>query len=616
MLKLVTKALKKGAQLIFFTMFFNKQILMILALIFLRPNFAMASTTDWHQSNYNSAKTRLIASFYEDSEKKKLIIGIHFKIKSGWKIYGEGSEGIGMPPNIDFSGSKNYAGHKIHWPKTEIHEEKIGEEVFRYSAYHDEVIIPVSIDLEEIDAPTRINLTLNYGLCKEVCIPVDGRFALEITDDIDDSTLIEIQKFYPKKITNKTLQEPSSDSNLLLYIFFALLGGLILNIMPCVLPVLSIKLLSIIDHQKSHISHIRLSFLSTILGILLCFLLLAAIACFIKFTGNGLGWGLQFQNPYFLIFLVIIVTFVTANLLGKFEVNFDQFLANRLNKKISEGEENESVFVPNFLSGILATLLATPCSAPFLGSAISFALVHDFTTIFVIFFFIGIGFSIPYIILFFAPRLVYLLPKPGMWMLKIKKFLALFMVATLFWLLHILSINLGITESILVLSLVMAIFFCFKIPNNIVKYSAIILITISAFILPGEFQKNSTLHKEVEQYAEELWQDFDEEKIHQLISQDKVILVDITADWCITCKFNKTNVLHSEEILNLLKTGEVIGMRGDITKPNPEIMRFLRKYNRFAIPFNAIYGPSSKEGLLTSELLNKKELLKLIQQAK
>ncbi|MBU6141352.1 MAG: thioredoxin family protein [Proteobacteria bacterium] len=599
-------------------MFFNRQILFVLALIFLRLNSASAATSEWHKSSSDAAQTRLIASFYEEKGERKLIAGVQFKIGSGWKIYGEQSGGIGMPPAFVFSGS-NYLNHHISWPSSEIFEEKVGDETFHYSAYHNEVIIPVKIDLQKNGELAELTLSLDYGACKNICIPVNEKFSLKIPNEIDEEILKEIEKFYPTKLTDESTptttspQQTTKLPTLLTYIFFALLGGLILNVMPCVLPVLSIKLFSIIDRPSANISRVRFSFFATTLGILTCFLSLALLACLIKITGNELGWGLQFQNPQFLIVLIIITTFFTANLFGKFELTFEQALATFLNKKINEGEKKKNIFLPNFLSGILATLLATPCSAPFLGSAISFALVQDFTIISVIFFFIGIGFSAPYIVLFFAPKLVYSLPKPGIWMIKFKKILALLMAATLFWLLHVLSNNLGLTASILVALLSAGIFFSTKIPEKSLRYVILAVLICAIFSVSEGLKK---YQKPEVQKFESLWQKFDEEEIQRQVGLGKTVLVDITADWCLTCKFNKIRVLQSKEISLLIKRGDIIALRGDITKPNPEIMAFMRKYNRFAIPFNAVYGPGAVNGLVASELLNQGELLKLIEQAK
>ncbi len=595
-------------------MFFNRQIPSFFALFFLCCNFAFAANSDWIKSDLDAAKTRLIASTYEENGNKKLIIGVEFNLQPGWKIYGNDAGGIGMPPSFNFDGSKNYLNHQITWPEAERHEEVIGDQIFNYSAYHQNVIIPIEINLEKIEDENEINLSLEYGVCKDVCIPVNSKFSLKVKDETDVKVLREIQKFYPNQlIQNQEKADPEVTSkSLFLYVLFAFLGGLILNVMPCVLPVLSIKLLSIINHPNAQIERVRFAFLATTLGILFCFVILSSLALTIKFTGNELGWGLQFQNTNFLIFLTLVVGFFTANLFGKFELSFEQFLANFLNKKINEGEKKKNVFLPNFLSGILATILATPCSAPFLGSAISFALTEDSSTILLIFFFIGIGFSAPYILLFFRPSLVHFLPKPGMWMLSLKKLLGLLMLTTWFWLLFVLSKSLDLIGISLVIAIFFGILLCLKIPERTFKSIAILALVLSSFSLSQKFSKKSEV---IVEKSDELWREFSEEEIYKQVKEGNVVLVDVTADWCITCKFNKANVLQSEEITLMLKRGDFIGFRGDITKPNPKIMEFLRKHNRFAIPFNAVYGPSAPEGLLTSELLNKKELIKLINQA-
>lgn len=598
----------------------KKKFTLIFAAFFLQISGANSAASNWQENQSNGAKTQFIASFYQDQNgEKKLIAGLHFKIADGWKIYGNGSEGIGLPPSFDFSGSKNYLQHEIFWPNAEIEEEKIGNESIKYSTYKNEIIIPIEIDLQKIDLPTELTLKLDYGLCKDICIPVSENFSLKISDAIDQKSLQEIQKFFPKKITTTNASHPSPNASTANYnsIFYAILlaifGGAILNVMPCVLPVLSIKLISVIKHSDTEISRVRFAFLSTIFGILFCFIIFAAIACSIKLAGNSLGWGLQFQNPYFLIFLIVILMFFIANLLGVFEITFDQFLATILNKKISLSEERKNIFIPNFLSGILAVLLATPCSAPFLGTAISFALVENFATIFLIFFFIGIGFASPYIILFFSPKLVYFLPKPGAWMAQLKQLMAGFLAATIVWLVYVLSHNLGAMPAFLTATLAVFLLACLKIKSNFLKNLALAAVIFLTFFLPISLQKH---YKTKSSAYDAIWKIFDETELRHQVALGKIVVVDITADWCITCKFNKIRVLQDKEIMAKLKGEGTVAMRGDITKPNEEIMNFLQKNNRFAIPFNAVYGPQAPSGIVLNELLTKKELLESIEKAR
>ncbi len=594
---------------------------LLFTLLFYAYSTAFAATSEWKINEISGAKTRLIASFYQDGETTKLIAGLEFNLPSGWKVYGPDSDGIGVPPRIDLSGSQNYESHEISWPKAEMIEEKIVDQTFKYSIYHNEVILPIEIKIkksaQDTNDSTNLLAKIEYGICKDVCIPVSEDFVLNVQNAQDSKALEQIQKFYPKQIISgtetpaSTQTNDNSNSNILSWIIAAIIGGAILNIMPCVLPIISIKLLSVINHLETEISRIRFAFFATICGIISCFFVFAILALIIKLAGNSFGWGLQFQNPYYLIFLAIILVFFTANMLGFFEITFDQFAANFLNKKINQFSDRKNIFIPNFLSGILAVLLATPCSAPILGSAISFALSQTIFDIFLIFIAIGIGFASPYFILIAVPKLVYLLPKPGMWMVKIKKILALLLATTVAWLLYILAGNIGLIATIVVAITILLALLCIELKSKFIKYFAIIFLISSSFILPSQFNFIAT-----KENSKNGWMKFDEAVLNSLVSQGKIVVVDVTADWCLTCKVNKLTVFDDKEIIEKLSDANIVTMRADITKPDPQVMEFLRKHNRFAIPFNAVYGPSAKSGLLTSELLTKKQLLELIEKAK
>lgn len=614
---------------------FKKTLSLFFAIFFLCANGAQATSTAWKENESKGAKSRLIASFYEDDKgQKKLIVGLHFKVGQGWKIYGKGSEGIGMPPSIDFSGSKNYAKHAIIWPQAKEEQETIGKEVYKYSTYHDEVILPIEIDLKKNDQPIELIAKLNYGLCKDVCVPASESFSLNVNEEADEEVLALIQKFYPSQVISKTavkseekaeeadeekvVKSPqftfkTSGSALFYALLLAIIGGAILNVMPCVLPILSIKLMSVIKHSNATVSRIRFAFFATACGIISCFLVFAIFAITIQATGNSFGWGFQFQNPYFLISLIVILVLLIGNLIGAFEISFDQFLTNILNRKISEtGSNKKNIFIPNFLSGVLSVALATPCSAPFLGSAISFALTQEILIIFLIFSAIGIGFSLPYIILLIAPKLVYLLPKPGNWMVKVKNIMALFLGLTVIWLIYILSDNVGFLQALAAGACAMLLLLCFEIKSKFLQFFSFVTVISLTFSVPTTLQKKTETTQEIE--ASNIIE-FDEMALYGLVEKGETVLVDVTADWCITCKLNKAAVLNNKEVIEKLNSKNILIMRADITKPNEEVMKFLKKHQRFAIPFNAIYGPNAKGGLLTSELLRKKELIKLIDQA-
>ncbi len=598
---------------------FIKYFIVTLSLVsLLIPLSAKSSTSDFITKNKNS-KVRLIASYHEYEQQQKLIIGFNFKLKKNWKIYGKSNSSFVQPPTFDFSNSQNIdqENFKILWPQAKIIEEQILDSTISYPVYEDEITIPIQINVNDPLKPVQIQANISYGLCNKVCIPVDQSLKLTINPgNIDQQALDLIYK----SLNHNSKPKKNITMTLISAIIISFIGGLILNIMPCVLPVLSIKLLSILKHSKSSIGKIRVAFASTIFGILFCFLIFASIVSILKMAGNYIGWGTQFQNPYFLIGLVVILTIFIANLLGLFEIHVGHALSNLIDKKIKKNNKKSDllhVIFANFLSGILAVLLATPCSAPFLGTAISFAFLQDSVVIFTIFTFMALGLSFPYIILIIFPKSITLLPKPGNWMNKIKNLMAVFLAATIIWLIFILSGNIGFFSSILVAFFSTLILLCMKIcaKTGISKTKEIIIISIiSIFAIITPIKVSKYFEIKTKSYTG-LWIKFDKNKINHYLDEGNVVIIDITADWCITCKVNKKLVLDSKEVVAKLKEANIIGMRGDLTKPNKEISDFLAYHNRYAIPFNIVYGPRVRDGVLLSEFLNKKELLHIIDSA-
>lgn len=589
-------------------------LFIVILLMIVAP--ARAEIGAWQYQD-DAAKVRVLGSYLNISgdERGKAILAVEFILKDGWKIYGNMPGSFVMPPKFDFKSSKNYRAHSAIWPEPILESEKIVDNLVKYFVYRDRVIIPIEIITNLAQEDLDIKLQMDYGICKDICIPAYQEFDLKIkSGQIDEKALKIIQEFYPKPISKQDQPNYNFDqqkNRISLILFFAVIGGAILNIMPCVLPVLSIKLLSIINHSDSSIQRVRFAFVSTIIGILFCFIVFSAIASLIKLTGNALGWGLQFQNPYFLTALMVILVFFTTNLLGVFDINFSGKIANLLVKNSDRSKAH--IFWPNFLSGILAVTLATPCSAPFLGSAISFALTDSYSNIFLIFFAIGIGFSLPYIILLFAPKLVYLLPKPGPWMIKFRQVMAGFLMATLIWIIYVLIGNIGFLPAMSIAVFSMLLVGALKIKIKYFRRVTIVLLLIGIFSMPFElYQKQSAIYS----YRNDFWYSFDETKISHYLAKNQLVVVDVTANWCITCKFNKIRVLEDEEVMKILKSGDIISMRADITRPKPEVMEFLKKHNRYAIPFNVIYSPLYPNGLVTKEILQKDEFIELIRKAR
>lgn len=410
-----------------------------------------------------------------------------------------------------------------------------------------------------------------------------------------------------------TPNAPSAPGGIGKMVLFALLGGLILNLMPCVLPVMGMKLNSILC-AGSDSRTIRLRFLATSAGIVTSFMLLAAMVTALKLAGASLGWGIQFQNPWF-IGLMVAVTFLFAlNLFGTFEMLLPSAAAGRLAAAGGTGIGG------SFCEGMFATLLATPCSAPFLGTAVAFALGAPLHALWLIFLMLGLGMSLPWLFVALVPKTALLLPKPGRWMNTLKIVLGLMMLASSFWLASLLSPHLGEAIAQVVMLVLVAValaLFAMKRQASSPLFW-LVVIALSAF---GGYQVRGLLNAPPDAPAQTTeqtipWQPLSEEAIGQALAQGKRVFVDISADWCVTCKVNEHRVLNQPDIIAALRQPDVVALRGDWSQPSAMIADFLAKRNRYAIPFNAVYGPGLPDGEILSPLLDKRTLVTTLNNAK
>ena len=396
----------------------------------------------------------------------------------------------------------------------------------------------------------------------------------------------------------KNLLNSNINNTYIYYLLISLLAGLILNVMPCVFPILSIKLMSIFNTDQHNA---RVSFLTTAFGIISSFVLLGFIFLLLQYLQVSISWGMQFQQPYFLVVITLIMFLFMMNMFGQFEIT----LPNKLSNIGLLGASNNK-YLKDFFNGFFATLMATPCSAPFVGTAITAAFTQSYVMSISIFFLMGFGMSLPYLLIASFPKLINFIPKPGKWMIYVKYFLGLLLLATVIWLSNILLNFFNYYFIIFCLILFLVLSYRHKIPylKNIITF--IVLLTIFSSSSLRIFQQNSIF-----QYDKD-WLNFFEVDINKIIQSDQIVFLDITADWCATCQFNKVNVLNSDSVKNLFKDNNMSLIRADWTRPNERINIFLEKYDRFGIPFNAIFSKNFPNGILLSELLSEKEIVKAI----
>ena len=389
----------------------------------------------------------------------------------------------------------------------------------------------------------------------------------------------------------------------------AFLAGLILNLMPCVLPVLAIKLAAIIDSSGQSRGLVRMRFAAGGAGILASFCLGAVGLAAMRFAGGQIGWGIQFQSPLFLTVMMFVLGLFTLNMLDRFFLPVPSFLATlpilqSVDPSGSRGTASNAsrkMLVGDFISGMLATLLATPCSAPFVGSALAVALSGDTPQLFGIFMAMGIGLAAPWVVVALFPDLVRFLPKPGPWMVWLKRGLAGLLIATMVWIGWLLEAVQGGIAAMIIICLVGLVLLTVLWQRKFAILIAITGLFTSLWALPPPAVSNpspATGH---------VWRAWSENARKEAQDDGKLVFLDITADWCITCKVNRRFVLEREPVAgmlaDLLDDGTLVMLQADWTRPDPRISSFLASHQRFGIPFNIIYGPTAPRGIVLNELL-------------
>jgi len=403
----------------------------------------------------------------------------------------------------------------------------------------------------------------------------------------------------------------TSEGSIFSIFLIALLGGLILNIMPCVLPVLGMKLSSVLTVSDGQQAQIRKQFFASSIGIISSFWLLAAFLMALKLSGQALGWGIQFQNPYFITFMIIVTAIFTANMAGLFEIQLPSSVQTWLATKGGHS------YLGHYLQGMFATLLATPCSAPFLGTAVAFALGASTWQLFAVFTALGIGMALPWLLIALFPKIALLIPKPGKWMSTVKGFFALLILATCLWLVSLLSSFIGLLYTVFVALFILSIFAILIIKKQGVRVffigSCCLMIIAAIILLVGSL---TAKHWATPLQDEIPWVPLDAQLIEQHVQQGQVVFVDVTAKWCVTCKANKIGVLLQEPVSSALQAEGVIAMSGDWTVRSDSVTTYLQSYGRYGVPFNIVYGPAAPNGIELSTILNSDDVINAINTAK
>lgn len=391
-----------------------------------------------------------------------------------------------------------------------------------------------------------------------------------------------LDDFYKDLSTSQktaSVEAPPMEGGLFRYLLFAFLGGLILNLMPCVLPVISIKLFGLIKHRETPRARLLSHNLTYTAGVIGTFMALAGIVTAIKATGEEIGWGFQLQSPGFILVMMLILFILSLNLFGLFE------FATPGGSKLGSAQTEDSL-AGDFFSGVLTTILSTPCSAPFLGTALTFAFTTSNFTIFLMFFMIGLGLAFPFLMTAVFPASLKLFPRPGAWMEKLKYFLGLSLIVTVIWLydVFVTLVNFDVISwrlNLLFALWFFAFFFAQKISRHRVFQGVVFALplVLTVFAIQN-LEMRPTTQAMVK--AESSWVPWSEEK---MMAESKPVFIDFTAEWCLTCKVNKKLVLETNGFEELKAKYGIVSMRADWTKRDDRITEFLRMNGAVGVPF-------------------------------
>lgn len=412
---------------------------------------------------------------------------------------------------------------------------------------------------------------------------------------------------------------PPPASGLGATLLLALVGGMILNLMPCVFPVLGIKILGFVNQSGHERGKVIAHGLMFALGVLLSFWTLAGVLAALRAGGSHLGWGFQLQSPAFVFVLAAAMLVFGMNMSGVFEIG--------LSATSVGGElQTKSGLTGSFFTGVLATIVATPCSAPFLAPALGAALALSVPESFAIFTAIAIGLALPYLLLSIFPAAVKLLPRPGAWMETFKQFMAFPLYATvgyLVWVLAGQTSDEGLQNVLFGLVLVAMgiwVYGRWHAPGasaGRARFGVIgLLVLLAAGVWLGWPQSAAakSAAAQVSGAPEVVWEKWSPETVAKLRAENRIVYVDFTARWCATCQANKKLVFHSDEVLRYFHDKNIATLRGDWTNQDPQITAELAKYQRSAVPFNQIWMPGKNDPILLPELLTPGKVLDALKQ--
>ena len=539
-----------------------------------------------------------------------------FEIPEGTRIYGKDSGQTGLATTIEWILPRGFEIVKETWqPPKEKTEE--GLKVFVYengAKISAEIRAPKNFSNAE-----EIGLKASWLACtKTQCMPQSGQAFAKIepkagglpSEGASDSG--ESQKI---GAAENSKAKPGGIFYAVLGAFF---GGIILNLMPCVFPVIGLKIFSFAkDAGKSRAKALaNAAFYSA--GIVASFCALALVLIWIRNIGGAAGWGFQLQEPLFVAFLILLFCAMGFAFSGMFEIGASLTSAgSAVSQKSGKGEA--------FFSGVLAVIVASPCTAPFMGSALGIALAAEASAwaTLAIFASLGFGMALPYALLSAIPSLAKFMPKPGAWLETFKQFLAFPLFATAIWLLSVFLKERDAASlsqmlfAILVMALALWIFGKYSPPANSKKKRIFAFASLALFGGISAYLACQSAASDIEKTQIKSANAWSQSRVEELRKEGKIVYVDFTASWCLTCLANKKAVLETEKIREFFRQNNVAILTADWTKKDPEITKYLKEFGRAGVPLNIVFSPDFKKPpVVLPEILTENAVMDAVDKAK
>lgn len=679
---------------------------------------ARAAATSWVGDTHASA--RLITAVQATGSAGQIDAALQIRLAPGWHAYWRSPGDAGIPPSIDWSGSKNLQSAQLYWPAPK----RFLLDGLITQGYENGVVLPIAVALDQPGQPLDLHALVHYAACKDICVPYTALLTLQlptgiavpgpqaplisqawttIPGNLSDAGIslssviisnapgnvtgsilsvvldtgrtvlsnpdifvegipattpaapqiqldpehhrailsIALMRQTPTTMAGKPLQftfengaqaasftatptigplpRMGAGSNDVAILLIALLGGLILNVMPCVLPVLSLKLFGLSNARGDEQIQFRLNLLATAAGVISSFTAIAFVLVLLKSAGAAIGWGIQFQQPWFLGFMAVLTTLFAASLWEWLPIAMPGFAGQAANA--GKGYHPR---VTAFITGALATILATSCTAPFVGTAVGFALARDPLTIFGIFLALGIGMAFPYLAVTAVPGLLRFMPKPGAWMIKVRIILGFALLVTSIWLISIIAAVVSQYTALIAGGLLSAILLLLFIRHRCnvsrpifrrMMAALTIGLAVTATIMPSLMQQAIVKPGQANAAPSTIWQPFNQTRIAGLVGQHKLVFVDVTAAWCLICKVNALAVLYRDPVAAQLRASNVVTMRADWTRPSVIITAYLESFHRYGVPLDVIYGPGAPSGIVLPSLLTSGLVMQEFQRA-